>query len=314
MATAVQTPPDCQRERYTGTVSFYSKLKGYGFIQAADPEVIPGGLVFVHWRNIQSEDRFPFLVKGLEVEFGIMTWKQKGPDGTQVLSARAKAVTLPGGGQIMIQEELDAQKKAFVGGQDLRYTGTLKFYDPKAGYGYIAVDPGYDLGDAKVPMELRVERAEVNAGGQQPQWMASLVVEFGIWKTAKGSCKAYNMTLPNGVCMTQAALEHRVPAVVGQVYRGEVHMWNWKQGWGLIKADPLMPLPHAVQAKLQSQVEAAQAQAASKGKTIADPQDELLYVRRSDVLPGCQMQREAKVSFQIYTDDKGAGAFDVQNI
>ena len=30
-----------------------------------------------------------------------------------------------------LQDELDANEKLFVGGQHLRYTGTLKFYSPR---------------------------------------------------------------------------------------------------------------------------------------------------------------------------------------
>jgi len=292
--------------RYTGTVAVYSKLKGYGFVEVTQKGIVPTDRVFVQWKSIASEDRFPFLVKNLEVEFGLMKWKDPAHKGQ--VSIRAKNVTLPGGGKIHLQDEIDAQKKTFIGGQDLRYTGTLKFYDPKGGYGYITVDSGYG---SNIPTELRVERSEVNAGGRNPQFMQSLAVEFGIWTNTRGVPKAYNMTLPSGVALTQAALENR-QLVGGQTYRGEVKMWNWKQGWGFIKADASTALPLNAQAKLKQQTEAAAQKAASKGKAGSD--EELLYFRRADVRAGVRPLRGMQVMFQLYIDDKGVGASDVQTI
>lgn len=295
--------------RFTGTVDFYSKLKGYGFIEVAQKGVIPEDRIFVQWRNLQSEDRFPFLVKGLEVEFSVMKWKD--PMHRGQVSLRAKAVTLPGGGSVHLQDEIDAAKKTFIGGQELRYTGNLKFYNPKAGYGYITVDPGYTVEGATIPTELRVERSEVNAAGKQPQRMQNLAVEFGIWTTSRGVPKAYNVTLPGGTPLTQSALENR-QAVGGQTYRGEVQMWNWRQGWGFIKADASVGLPPNVQAKLTQQTQAALQKAASKGRQGSD--EELLYVRRTDIAPTVKLQKGMQVMFQLYVDDKGVGACEVQTI
>jgi len=123
--------------------------------------------------------------------------------------------------------------------------------------------------------------------------------------------QAYNVTLPGGIPLTQAALENR-QAVGGQTYRGEVHMWSWKQGWGFIKADASVALPPNVQAKLTQQTQAAAAKALANGKQGSE--EELLYVRRSDLAPGVQLQKGAQVMFQIYLDDKGVGTCDVQTI
>ena len=40
-------------------------------------------------------------------------------------------VSEAGGLNVALQDELDANEKLFVGGQHLRYTGTLKFYSPR---------------------------------------------------------------------------------------------------------------------------------------------------------------------------------------
>ena len=47
----------------------------------------------------------------------------------------------------------------------VRYTGTLKFFVPKRGYGYIKIDEGFQYDKEGVPEEIRVETAEMNAGG-----------------------------------------------------------------------------------------------------------------------------------------------------
>merc|ERR1711972_755152 len=80
----------------------------------------------------------------------------------------------------------------------IRYTGTLKFYDPKRGFGYIQIDEGFQYDQEGVPKDIRVETAEVNAGGQNAAAAKEIKVEFGIWKTQKGAFKAYNMTAPGG--------------------------------------------------------------------------------------------------------------------
>lgn len=41
-----------------------------------------------------------------------------------------------GGLNIALQDEMDANEKFFVGGQHLRYTGTLKFYSPRRDTGH----------------------------------------------------------------------------------------------------------------------------------------------------------------------------------
>merc|ERR1711904_374111 len=131
-----------------------------------------------------------------DVEFTLAT---KIDDKTGKKQVEAKNVTMPGGGNIAIQDQIDAEKKTFVGGQELRYTGSLKFYRAKEGYGYITMDDGYAV-DASVPKEIRCEMAEMNAGGAKPGNMKEVsAVEFGIWKNTKGVHKAYNVTLPGGM-------------------------------------------------------------------------------------------------------------------
>ncbi|CAE8678589.1 unnamed protein product, partial [Polarella glacialis] len=218
--------------RYTGKVAFYSKLKGFGFIDMDQQGIVPEDKLFVQWRNIDSNDRFPFLVTGHEVEFSVTKWKDAAHNGEVTL--RARAVSTLEGGRVEVQDEIDSSKKTFVGPPGHRYAGNLKFYNPKNGYGYIEVDADSRKVAAQgeegleFASQLRVERSEVNAGGKQPQWMQNVAVEFGIWKTSRDVPKAYDVTLPGGLPLTQEALENR-QLVGGQTYLGEVTLWNMSQ-------------------------------------------------------------------------------------
>lgn len=287
--------------RYTGTVSFYAKWKGYGFIEMAQKGVVPNDRLFVHWRQLQSEDRFPFLSKGMEVEFGLLKWKDA--INRNIWTLRARNVSMVGGMSIAMQDELDSKQKTFVGGQHLRYTGTLKFFSPRHGFGYVVMDQGYDV-DPTVPSQLRIETPEVNAGGKHPTYMENIAVEFGIWRTQRGAFKIYNMTLPGGHPLTQDALENRI-SMGPQTYIGDIAIWNWRQGWGFIKAEASQALPPRVLAKLAQQ----QAAARQRGRHISN--DKMLYFRRPDCVQGFNPQRGMQVMFQLYIDDKGAGACEV---
>lgn len=177
---------------YTGIVEAYGKLKGYGFIKLDQKGMIPADESFVFWKDIKSDDRCPMLDKGMQVQLKL----GKKARGT-AFTIEAKSVCLPGGANVAVQDAMDASK-TFVGGQYLRYTGKLKFYVPKRGFGYIAIDDGYAYDREGVPKEIRCERSEMNAGGGQAAYQKDVQVEFGIWVTQKEQFKAYNVTLLGG--------------------------------------------------------------------------------------------------------------------
>lgn len=194
----------------------------------------------------------------------------------------------------MIQEQLDAEKKEFVGGQELRYSGVLQWYSVAKKQGSVLLDEGFVV-PAEMPKELKLDEHEVNAGGRKPPKMEKdLAVEFGIYKTKNGRFKVYNMTLPGGDAITQEALEGRNIASAAK-FVGVVEVWNSWQNYGFIKPDVPASLPKDVKAKL------AAGQKENKG---------LLYFRRSDVTwsPGFKVYKGAKVAFTTYMDNKGAGA------
>lgn len=297
-----QTVPDDfeidKDARYLGTIESYHKWSGYGFIKPDQPGIAPGNKIYVHWSNIQSDDRFPFLNKDMKVEFGLMKWKARHGH-----CLRAKTVTMPGGFMVAVQDEQDAEHKTFVGGQHLRYTGMLKFYDPRRSFGYVILDDGFAL-DEPVPKELRVNESEVHCGGKSPQrFMENLQVEFGIWKDKKGRFLVYNMTLPGGVPCTLDNIDNR-KQLDGE-YPGKIFSWNWSSGWGFIAPDDLSSLPKDAQLAIEA--------ASEKAKQSGKSDDKLLYFRKQDFGKGCTswLKRGMPCTYKVYVDDKGAGACEV---
>eukprot|EP00446_Apocalathium_sp_SHHI-4_P041143 CAMPEP_0177344788 /NCGR_PEP_ID=MMETSP0368-20130122/28296_1 /TAXON_ID=447022 ORGANISM="Scrippsiella hangoei-like, Strain SHHI-4" /NCGR_SAMPLE_ID=MMETSP0368 /ASSEMBLY_ACC=CAM_ASM_000363 /LENGTH=408 /DNA_ID=CAMNT_0018806311 /DNA_START=72 /DNA_END=1299 /DNA_ORIENTATION=+ len=293
--------------RYTGTVKEYWKWQGYGFIMpgAGCPKV-PKDKLYVHWGNIQTEDRYPFLLKDMEVEFTLA--KQK--EAENKYSLRARTVTQTGGASIEIQDLEDAKKKTWVGSQTARYTGVLKFYSPEKQLGFLKLDEGQAV-DKEVPSELKVEEAEMNCGGKRPHdHFKDIKVEFGIVKSKNGTCVGYNVSLPGGKPMTREVLENRTSLGVAN-YQGKVQFWNHDQGWGHIVPDALGELPKEVQGKLVELKEEA-----SKKRKDEEVQP-LLYFRKADA-KGFWPKKDAVCTFQLYSDEKAsalaklAGPIDAQ--
>ena len=54
-------------KRVVGTTKFFNNVKGWGFIECAASDDI-----FVHFRNIESNDEYKTLNEGQAVEFEIM--------------------------------------------------------------------------------------------------------------------------------------------------------------------------------------------------------------------------------------------------
>eukprot|EP00747_Dinoflagellata_sp_TGD_P166742 gnl/TRDRNA2_/TRDRNA2_190009_c0_seq1.p1 gnl/TRDRNA2_/TRDRNA2_190009_c0~~gnl/TRDRNA2_/TRDRNA2_190009_c0_seq1.p1 ORF type:complete len:359 (-),score=80.30 gnl/TRDRNA2_/TRDRNA2_190009_c0_seq1:46-1086(-) len=300
-----------QESRFTGTVQEFKKWQGFGFLILTTKGVIPNDKLFVHWSNIHTEDRFPSLVKDQEVEFNIMKYKESKKYGGHY-TLRAKMVTQVGGAAIAVQDEQDANEMSFVGGQHLRYTGTLKWFDPNGGFGFVVLDDGFALDEA-VPKEMRVELQEVNCAGKRPGYMEKLAVEFGIVKTEM-DFMAYNMTLPGGLPMSRDNLEHRIVSSSGQVYKGVISSWKSWEGFGNIQLPPegMAALPADVLTKIAQGQEAMKA----KGKEPRPGADSEIYFRKDD----CREKdlfwprTGMTVTFQIYIDDKGVGAFDVAEV
>merc|ERR1712194_201185 len=90
-------------------------------------------------------------------------------------------------------------------------------------------------------------------------------------------------------------------------FTGTVAKYIFKQGWGFILPDDPESLPPKGQQALNKAASAAQAK---EGKKTSDPN--WLYSRKPDVDEGLlPLKPDTAVTFEVYVDDKGAGAKNI---
>jgi len=113
---------DCVDEDQTGVVKWFKSEKGYGFIERDS-----GSDVFVHYTAIIGEE-FKTLREGQKVRFCL----GEGPKGPQAV-------------QVLVIEDTNAPAPAEISCQGPSQTGTVKWFEPKKGYGFIERSSGPDV-------------------------------------------------------------------------------------------------------------------------------------------------------------------------
>eukprot|EP00401_Gymnodinium_catenatum_P033338 CAMPEP_0117492940 /NCGR_PEP_ID=MMETSP0784-20121206/18843_1 /TAXON_ID=39447 /ORGANISM="" /LENGTH=247 /DNA_ID=CAMNT_0005287781 /DNA_START=105 /DNA_END=848 /DNA_ORIENTATION=+ len=91
-------------------------------------------------------------------------------------------------------------------------------------------------------------------------------------------------------------------------FTGTIVSYSPKGGWGFIEPDEPEMLPEDVRTAIEEAVERATA----AGKDVK--WDTHLYFRKPDVVKGFRCEFGKACSFQVYTDDKGAGAFEITGV
>lgn len=286
-------------ERHNGECVFFNRKSGYGFIKLDADGLVADNKVMVHWGALQTEDRWPYLMKGTKVELSL---EKKRDKGAWVL--KAKDVCQPGGDKFSLQQEVDEQKD-FVGHKDMRFLGNVKFFDWQKGFGYVKLQEGYAV-DEDVPNELRVDREEINAGNDCPRLDKEMEIEFGIQKSKKGIYSCYNVTLAGGEEISRVFVEGR--EVLKGSFQGEVHFYSISKRFGYIKPNDAAKLPKELKDLLKKDHE----KRTKKGK---DSEEGALYFRSGDKADGTQrINKGDKVKFSVYKDKLGCGACEVSQI
>jgi len=147
---------------------FMSK-RGFGIIQPSDG----GASVFVHWSQINSEDSWPQLLPGTEVEYDDAE-DDKG-------KAIAKNVTLPGGGAVVGVEDPDKANRTL---SRTAVPGEVIFFKKEAGYGFLSTEEEISW-PVEVPVgsQIYVGREElVNAEGSACNLSKGMKVMFKVYK------------------------------------------------------------------------------------------------------------------------------------
>jgi len=164
-------------ERVTGTVVEFDSRRGFGFIQP-EGEEDKEKRVFCHWKQVQTEDRWPQLAEKMVVEYT--------PKKDDRGKFKAENVTMAGGEKIKLGE--DGLKNYNM---DTKYKGKVQFYDPRKGFGFII-----PTGDEKIEWAgetvnnekgVYVPREEIITDDEPPALNDGSEVEFFIYHhTTKG--------------------------------------------------------------------------------------------------------------------------------
>jgi len=161
-------------ERVTGTVLEFDARRGFGFIKQ-EGEEDESKKIFCHWKQIQTEDRWPRLTEKLVVEF-ILKKDDKG-------KIQAMDVTMVGGDKISIG---DADDKNY--NMDEKYKGKVSFYDRVKGFGFITPKEKIEWEGETVDKEkgIYVPREEIITDDEPPALNNGMEVEFNVYKSDKG--------------------------------------------------------------------------------------------------------------------------------
>jgi len=161
-------------DRVKGTVVRFMRGRGFGFIKPKSG----GKNVFVHWEDLETDDHWPFIAKGTEVEF-----KLAEVDGQPA----AKEVTLESGEKIPIFTKPYDDREV---NEDETFTGTVKFFDGQKGFGFIEPDQEVSFGNLTSGEGLFFSRDALiatNAGkGMMLRLRNNTKVSFKVYKDEKG--------------------------------------------------------------------------------------------------------------------------------
>jgi len=165
-----------------GTIVRFFRGRGFGFIKPEEG----GKEVFVHWEDLVTDDHWPYVEKGTEVEFLMV----EGDAGRS-----AKEVTLASG------EEIPAFTKPYEDrevNEDEVFLGSIKFFDGWKGFGFVAPDAEITWGDVNSGEGLFFKRDSfitANAGkGMMLKVADGMRVSFKVYKDKKGlgACQIQN--------------------------------------------------------------------------------------------------------------------------
>lgn len=129
-------------QRYQGKVKWYNPNKGYGFILMGEEDI------FVHQNDLKS-DAVKTLLEDQQIEFTYMV-----EDG----KAKAKEVSGPNGSKLVKphKSRLNPQWAKRLENSDIKL-GTVKWFDPKKGYGFLF----HENGDG----EVFVHNSQITSSG-----------------------------------------------------------------------------------------------------------------------------------------------------
>jgi len=157
-----------------------------------------------------------------------------------------------------------------------------------------------------------VEEPPRRKGGDKGKGKSSKGGDKGKGKSSKGKGKGKGKgkfrAAPLNSSFWSDKLEEEGRQELGDTtHPGVISTYRMKNGWGFIMPDNPESLPKQVKKQIKEAEDAAEAD----GKEVKDKG--VLYFRKPDVnhAEGFKLASETAVTFKVYTDEKGAGAYDV---
>lgn len=165
--------------RYKGVVKEYNRRRGFGYILPDGQEDDRKNRMFVHWKQIQSDDSWPALEEGQKVEY----YEGTKTKGKQEGKKSACKVTAHGGGNIVTGSGRTYLDKS------QRFTGVVKYWNAEKGFGYIKIESDISIGgtDFTSKNDVYVPIDEIVTDDEPPALKLKDEVQFTLYKTEKGS-------------------------------------------------------------------------------------------------------------------------------
>jgi len=163
--------------RLAGTVIEFNKRRGFGFIKPLGADETER--IFCHWQDVQTDDQWPQLANGMDVEYSVMQDDKGKP--------RACNVTLVGGGKISVKGNNDK-----IWDKSRKFKGVVKFFDQKKGFGFVIpkLRKDEDISFEGVTMDkergLYVAREDIFTDDVPPALNEDSEVEFNVYHSTKG--------------------------------------------------------------------------------------------------------------------------------
>jgi len=298
-----------------GTVVRFYRSRGFGFIKPKGG----GKQVLVHWSNVVTDDKWPYIKRGTEVKFKLVEKDENG-------KRSAKNVTLANGSKI---PEYIPDNPNRVSNDDDIYSGVLKFFDYRKGFGMIKPDEEVTWEDVSASDGIFFAREAIKSTGAGKGMVLNLRngkrVMFKVYKDKKG-LGAHELLNENGDPLEYEArkkrkggkkrkrtskkekkkpakkakvvkktkeelLEERELDEEENIYTGTVKTYSAEKEFGFISIDEDITYNGVT----------------AKEKIYVMKEDIICYSDEVGLKPG------TRIMFKIYKDSMGLGACEVHN-